>query len=279
MQRLKKIAQPLIDIGKRIMRDDVWGMGAMTAFFLTLSVYPLLMFVISMIHQAQHELPHSTLYTLLPASIAELVINISEEVPRTGAVPVVTILISTWAASVGIWALMRGVHRAYNDRSYSDEKPKVRIRARLLSLLFTFAFGIALVVSVAVNIFGRYASDVVSNWLGTGNIFSVVLVQRIIMLGALFMFLSILYRYTPGVAGRIKKHMPGAALAAVAWMVVSWGFEIYMTMFQGTIYGGIGAFLGLMIWIFIICLVVLTGAELNAHIMEKQQEKRAGFAI
>lgn len=101
-------------------------------------------------------------------------------------------------------------------------------------------------------------------------------VRIVVMLGILFAFLSMLYRLTPGVGGRLRQHIPGALFAAILWIISAVVYEVYMNISEPytNIYGGIGAFLGLMIWLFIICLIVLTGAEINAYQHERRMRKR-----
>lgn len=60
--------------------------------------------------------------------------------------------------------------------------------------------------------------------------------------------------------------MPGALLATVLWFSVTVGFRAYLQHFGdfGTIYGSLGAGLALLVWMYLISLVVLVGAEFNA---------------
>ena len=60
--------------------------------------------------------------------------------------------------------------------------------------------------------------------------------------------------------------MPGAILATVLWFSVTVGFRAYLQHFGdfGTIYGSLGAGLALLVWMYLISLVVLVGAEFNA---------------
>jgi membrane protein len=60
--------------------------------------------------------------------------------------------------------------------------------------------------------------------------------------------------------------MPGAILATVLWFSVTVGFRAYLQHFGdfGTIYGSLGAGMALLVWMYLISLVVLVGAEFNA---------------
>jgi membrane protein len=60
--------------------------------------------------------------------------------------------------------------------------------------------------------------------------------------------------------------IPGATLATVLWFSVTVGFRSYLAHFGdfGTIYGSLGVAMALLVWMYLISLVVLLGAEFNA---------------
>jgi membrane protein len=60
--------------------------------------------------------------------------------------------------------------------------------------------------------------------------------------------------------------MPGAVFATVVWFSVTVGFRYYLQHFGDftTIYGSLGVGMALLVWMYLISLVVLVGAEFNA---------------
>ncbi len=60
--------------------------------------------------------------------------------------------------------------------------------------------------------------------------------------------------------------MPGAMLATILWFSVTVGFRAYLQHFGdfATIYGSLGAAMALLVWMYMISLVILVGAEFNA---------------
>ncbi len=67
--------------------------------------------------------------------------------------------------------------------------------------------------------------------------------------------------------------MPGAVLAVVCWVGLSYGMGIYFRNFAhlNKTYGVIGAVIGLMIWLYWISLAMLVGAELNAELAKQSR--------
>jgi len=60
--------------------------------------------------------------------------------------------------------------------------------------------------------------------------------------------------------------IPGATLATVLWFSLTVGFRSYLQHFGNfaTIYGSLGVAMALLVWMYMISLVVLVGAEFNA---------------
>jgi membrane protein len=60
--------------------------------------------------------------------------------------------------------------------------------------------------------------------------------------------------------------MPGAILTTILWFSVTIGFRAYLQHFGdfATIYGSLGVAMALLVWMYLISLVVLVGAEFNA---------------
>jgi len=60
--------------------------------------------------------------------------------------------------------------------------------------------------------------------------------------------------------------IPGATLATVLWFSVTVGFRSYLQHFANfaSIYGSLGVAMALLVWMYLISLVVLVGAEFNA---------------
>lgn len=60
--------------------------------------------------------------------------------------------------------------------------------------------------------------------------------------------------------------IPGAILATITWFTVTVGFRAYLQHFGDftTIYGSLGVAMALLVWMYLISLMILVGAEFNA---------------
>lgn len=60
---------------------------------------------------------------------------------------------------------------------------------------------------------------------------------------------------------------PGSAFSALAWLLLTLGFETYVANFghYNVIYGSLGAVVVLLIWLYLSTYILLLGAELNSQ--------------
>jgi len=75
--------------------------------------------------------------------------------------------------------------------------------------------------------------------------------------------------------------IPGATLATGLWFSVTIGFRSYLQHFGdfATIYGSLGAGMALLVWMYLISLVVLVGAEFNALLFPRAMLGKELIAI
>ncbi|MEM8641246.1 MAG: YihY/virulence factor BrkB family protein [Cyanobacteria bacterium P01_G01_bin.54] len=87
----------------------------------------------------------------------------------------------------------------------------------------------------------------------------------------------LLYRFGPSRWQRGWPLLPGAILGAILWLGSASLFRIYVDQFSAynRVYGLVGAFMVLMIWLYLSCLILLIGGQLNVTLAEAmEQEER-----
>jgi membrane protein len=68
---------------------------------------------------------------------------------------------------------------------------------------------------------------------------------------------------------RVRRRLfPGAALAVGLWLVISWGFGLYVRTLSNyaVFYGSLAAVAVLLVWLWLTSLTILVGAELNSQL-------------
>lgn len=81
--------------------------------------------------------------------------------------------------------------------------------------------------------------------------------------------LAAFYGFSVAHPSRVKRRvLPGALVAVALWIVASWAFGLYVSTLTdyAVFYGSLAAVAVLMVWLWLVCLAVLVGAELNAQL-------------
>ena len=67
--------------------------------------------------------------------------------------------------------------------------------------------------------------------------------------------------------GRWRETLPGAAIATATWFIATLGYGFYLTRFAdySIVYGSLGAGIATLVWLYMVSLSVLIGAEFNAQ--------------
>jgi YihY family inner membrane protein len=85
----------------------------------------------------------------------------------------------------------------------------------------------------------------------------------VLLAGLTAVFLP-LYYYLPGTGLAVRDALPGAVLAAVGWVALQAGFQVYAAgATQFSLYGVIGGILLLVTWFYFAAILILAGATVN----------------
>ena len=248
-------------------RHEVPAKAAAAAFYAVLSFVPAMAAfgsaygVFASPDKLRHRL--DAFAGLAPSGVLDLAFGIALRFARGEPERLVfaTVLFAGFAiatASSSIRALLSGLNTAYRQ-----EEARSWLHRRLLSLAFAALVAVALTAEVVLVIRTGAADD----WSRHPALAAVELAGRwILLVGLLVLILALLYRYGPDRRrARWRWVTPGSTVAALAALATSAGVSLYLTRiarYEHT-YGGIGALVGLMIWVWSVMVVVLAGAELN----------------
>jgi membrane protein len=167
-----------------------------------------------------------------------------------------------WSANAGMKAIMDALNVVY------DEKEKRGfIKLNLVSLAFTLAGLVATLLAMGAVV----VLPLVLGYIGLGSVGGIVLsvVRWPLLLALIIIGLAVLYRFGPSRReARWQWLSVGSVFAAVAWLISSGLLSWYLSKFANydATYGSLGAGIGLMMWMWISCIVILFGAELNSEI-------------
>ena len=211
----------------------------------------------------------TTLLQLVPAEAAQPLAGILEDTSRhAGAAGIIGLVLLLFNGS-NLFANMASVFdRAYRvpDRDF--------VAARLMSLfMLMIVTALLLISTVAYSLGGMLgsASNAVSRALPfevPGRGLAAPLIGYGVSIGCALLTFLLLYRVLPNKHQSFRQVLPGAGLAAVLFFVLLQLFPLYTTLLgQGfATYAAFGMFLLLMFWTYLLGIVLVLGAELNAFL-------------
>ena len=275
-------AQRTIGSGKeffrRLRQDIVWhdcfGKAAELAFFFQLAIFPLLIFLLSVVGfvPGARQTILFWLGRLMPAEATSLVEKwVSNFLGRqSGGVLSFSLLFSLWSASNGVRTLMQALNRAYEV-----EEGRPFWHSQLLALALLMAISVLGVGGIVLITFG----DTLITWIaalaglagletGTGTLWR--LFNHLIGLLMLFCGLAVIYRFGPNAEQDWRSIMPGTVFAVAAIIAASFLFSAYLRWVPSydAVYGSLGAVVLLMLWLYLVGLMLYLGGEINSEVQK-----------
>ncbi|HEY0786987.1 MAG TPA: YihY/virulence factor BrkB family protein, partial [Acidobacteriaceae bacterium] len=257
-----------------IMRTRVPSIGAAVAFFLLLSLVPLLMVASAMLGV----LPIPNLFQqlldmmamLVPPDAMVFVKSMLQSIvtPHAGRILSIGVLSYLWASAGAFVALIDALNIAYDVK-----EGRSWWRDRVQALLLTFTSGGLALISLLCLIAGPHFAHVLSYLVPIPAVFTVLWppLRVGVMLVTFISGLVLLYYFGPNKRTTLRSSLPGAALAVGIWFVGSLILSYYlehMANYSAT-YGSLGAIIGLMLWLYLTSVSILVGAELNAELIKR----------
>lgn len=264
----RKIFNIIRNFIRKVSRDNVSAHAASTAFFLFLSLIPLLMLVCSILPYTPvtESMLMQFMVDLTPDSADGLMVYLVGEVyDQSAGVISIAAVATIWVAAKGMLALMRGLN-AVNGVTERRNYFLLRVEACFYTVLML----ISMIIALLILVFGNKLSGVLSDQVpGIGAFLRIFMYIRFVpvwlILTAVF---AVLYTYIPRVRTRLLYQLPGALFAAVAWSCFSWGFSIYVDKFNGfSMYGNLTTVIIVMLWLYFCMYLLLIGANINRYFL------------
>ncbi len=244
--------------------------AASSAFFLFLSLIPILMLLCSLIpftsiSEAQLlELLRESIGDIMPPVISDMIHNTVESIFSGGALSLsLSALATLWTASKAFLALIRGM-----DVIHGTGRQGYLI-ARFKACFYTFVLVVVMVFMLVGVVFGKQLAVYFGVYT---NPFLAPLVwllrQRFwlawIILAGVF---TVIYTYVPKKRLRLRSQIPGAVFASGAWIGFSALFSQYLNHSASFgIYGSLTTIIIALLWMYYCMYILLLGSYLNAKL-------------
>lgn len=267
----------LIHLIVKIKRDDVFALSSQLAYYLMLSFFPFMLFLITLIGYSPLSSVEvlDNLYKFLPQSIVELTKSTISEVfdnQHTGLLWV-SILLMIWTSSSAFRAVIKGVNKAYD---FKDNRSF--IKRAIISMIGILSLAIIIILALGMLVFGNVIGIYIINRIPFHIFFSFLwhmFRYAFVFIVMIFIF-AMIYMFAPAKRLKLKDVVPGAIFSTVGWIAVSFGFSFYINNFNNysRFYGSLGAVFILMTWLFLISIIFILGVEINCVISQINLKKR-----
>ncbi|PKM68021.1 MAG: hypothetical protein CVU95_05075 [Firmicutes bacterium HGW-Firmicutes-2] len=260
---------------KKINDDDIMAWASMLTLFLMLSLFPLIILITDFVASTSFNDPKNTEYliSILPPSIFETIQAIATdiEVNRSSKVIPAALLMTAWASSQGILAIIQALNKAYNVT-----ETRSLLKLRFLALFYTFGFILLIVLFLLLIVFGNTIYSFVES-----NIYLPVFISPIVNLlrfaiPTIFslVFFLFMYNLSPTVQVGVIKVLPGSIFASLGLIIASSAFSIYVkySVSLSYLYGSLTGFIALILWLYFISIIIMVGGEINAVFLSSRFE-------
>ncbi len=279
-QRWDHIRQVLYDSLQRFLAEDSLTVSASIAYYLLLSIFPLMLLVLSLssIYIRPFELSGRLAVVLenylpmRPDFIMRELVSISKSFGRLSTI---SILLLWWSSSGVFLPLERALNRAWDVQ---ERRPLWR--RLLISLEMTFiAISLIFITSALVG-FNQNANQ----WTrlkalhpasGPLDVGYHVLVSLLSFATTVAMFV-VLFERLPNRPMKFRQIIPSALLTALFWGAARSLFTLLLPYFNYRhVYGSIGVVVALMTWAYASSAVTLFGAQVSRALYRTLEEGEA----
>lgn len=254
----------------RAFVHDAFATAKASAYSSILTFFPVLLIIGSVLANWRKGQPYLreisyALGSILPAGGNTALTYLKGAAQHPVGLLTTTSVITLWTASGVMISWMDGFRRCY-------ELPKTwgLVKERLIAFLLVVFALIPMTFSTLLVAVGSKFETRLLPYIDPDFSFYVLLlwgaIRWLIATLTSIAVIALIYHHAVPRTQPWHSVMPGAILATVLWFSTTIGFRAYLQHFGdfATIYGSLGVAMALLVWMYLISLVVLVGAEFNA---------------
>jgi membrane protein len=279
--RLGELGKRLIKPIRKFVEDDMASYAAALSFWVFFSLFPFILFLVALlsflripgffdwlVDQAQTVMPEQA-----TGQVEETVGQIRAQV--SGELLSFVVVVALWAASAAVRMAMHALNVAYDA-----EEARAAWKRYPISIVYTILLAAMVIVAVGLMLVGPRVMEWFAEQAGLGPLFVMFWAWLRFPVATLLLmvFVALVYYMFPNVDQPFRFITPGAILAVVVWLAASLGFSFCVSNFAdfNAIYGGVGAIIVLLLYLFVSAAVLLFGAEVNAELYQQLADGEDG---
>jgi membrane protein len=259
----------------RAFEHDAFAVAKASAYSSILTFFPALLVVGSVLatsHKGEAYLREISyaLGRILPAGSATAIAYLKGTTQRPVNLLITTSLLTLWTASGVVISWMQGFRNAY-------QLPKTwgLLKERLISFSLVILAGIPMTFSTILVAFGsRIETRIlfhIGREFGPYVLLMWMTIRWLIAILTSIAVVALIYHNAVPRTQPWHSVLPGATLATAMWFGATALFGWYLQRFAdySIIYGSLGVGIALLVWMYMISLIILVGAEFNAMLFPR----------
>jgi membrane protein len=263
----------------RAFEHDAFGTAKASAYSSIFTFFPTLLVlgaILATLHRGEVYLREVSyaLGTILPAGSSTVLAYLRGSANRPVGLLITTSLLTVWSASGVIISWMDGFRRAY-------QLPKTWgiIQERAIAVSLVLMAGLPLTFATILVAFGSRIEMRILFLIGHEFGPLILLLWGAIRWAIAIMtsiaVIQLIYHNAVPRTQPWHSVLPGAVLATAMWLISTAVFGLYLQHYAdySVIYGSLGLGIALLVWMYLISLVVLIGAEFNAMLFPRSLTK------
>jgi len=269
---------------REFTRDQCPDLAASLTYYAVLSIFPALLALVSLLGifgdaQKTTSALLDIVQGIAPGDTVKTIRPVVEDLTGSSAAGITLVLgllTALWSASGYVGAFGRAMNRVYE---IDEGRPFLKLRGTMLGV--TVVNLLIVVVLAAMLVLSGPVAESVGNSIGLGGAFLAVwnIAKWPVMLVLVILAIAILYYATPNVKQPKFRWMSmGSAIALAVFLVASVAFGFYVANFgsYNKTYGAIGGVIIALLWLWILNMSLLFGAEFDAE-TERGRQLQAGI--
>ena len=254
----------------RAFQHDAFATAKASAYSSILTFFPTLLVLGSVLQARRNTQAFSreisdALATILPAGTTAAQDYLKGNSGRSFGLLFTTSLFTLWLASGVMISWMEGFRKCY-------ELPKIwgLVKERLIALSLVILAGVPLSAATILVAFGNRIETRIMFHIGhefSPYVYLMwMLLRWLIAISTSIGVIALIYHNAVPRTQPWHSVIPGATLATGMWFVTTMAFGWYLQHYANynAIYGSLGVGIALLVWMYLISLVILIGAEYNA---------------
>ncbi len=261
---------------RRYLGHGVAVQGAALAFYLLFTMFPLMVFLSSLLgllHLEKTELLQG-LAQFLPAEVLDFVMTYLDYAANHSSVRLLLfgLFFSLYFPARATNSLMRAVRTAYHLGP-----PLAPARHLFRTLLYTMMLIVTMVVTLTLMTAGRRLLEYAADELGLPRELALLWQWLRFPVTALVMYFALFLLYAMAQDGHqpMRNLWPGVLAALLGWMVLSALYSAYVDYVAAysLLYGSVGTAVVLLMWLYLTAVTLILGAELNGTLIALRRER------